>query len=61
MRGIKVIKPFEEIVVDGRRITIKRVVAVTPTHIVVEHVDGRIEAIPLERVSSERKWVAVPV
>jgi len=35
------------LVVNGRRVTVKRILAVTDTHIVVEHLDGRIEAIPL--------------
>lgn len=50
--SVKVIKPFEEIYIDGKRVVVKEIVEVTPTHVVVKHMDDMIEAIPIERVSS---------
>lgn len=41
--------------VDGRQVEVRRILEITPTHIVVEHMDGTIEAIELSRLSSESK------
>ncbi|MEM4846968.1 MAG: hypothetical protein QW794_04330 [Thermosphaera sp.] len=49
--SVRVVKPFEEIYVDGKRVVVKEVIEVTPTHIVVKHMDDTIEAIPIERVT----------
>lgn len=49
---VRVVKPFEEIYVDGKRVVVKEIVEVTPTHVVVKHMDDTIEAIPIERVTS---------
>ncbi|MEM4431015.1 MAG: hypothetical protein QXM08_07610 [Thermofilaceae archaeon] len=50
--SVRVVKPFEEIYVDGKRLIVKEIVEVTPTHIVVRRLDDTIEAIPIERVTS---------
>lgn len=51
MPTLVLLRVGETIVVDGRPVRVRRIVAVTPTHVVVEHLDGRIEAIELRRLS----------
>jgi len=49
--------------VGGKKITVRRVLGVTESHIIVEHLDGRVEAIPLTAVkgfSVQNRAVAVP-
>jgi len=52
----------ETIVVDGKPLRVKRILAISDLYIVVEHLDGRIEAIPISRLTTQqRAYRAVPV
>lgn len=56
---MRVVRPFVQIRVGGRTIKVRQILSVTPTHVVVEHLDGRIEVIPLEQPPPERRPVLV--
>lgn len=60
MVRVEVVKPFEEIYVDGKRVIVREILAVTPTHIVVRHLDGSVEAIEIERVTLKKGALRAP-
>lgn len=60
MTKVSVLKPYEEILVDGEKILVKRIIQITDTHIIVEHIDGSIEAIPIERTVEKPKTARKP-
>lgn len=40
------------LVIDGNPITIKKILNIGDSYITVEHLDGRIESIPISKISS---------
>ncbi|MEM4436167.1 MAG: hypothetical protein QXO22_04310 [Thermosphaera sp.] len=56
---VRVVRQHVRLVVNGKPIKVRRIITTTPTHVVVEHLDGHVELIPIESLEQRKDAVLV--